>query len=528
MLFTFVVLLLAVSLACLGVTPTQAPVPQSTSSGESTPNSGKVPASGGVSRLDDVRSATIQIEAQGTFIDPQVGLQVNVAGRGSGFIIDPSGIAVTNNHVVAGSALIKVWVGGESTPRNARVLGLSECSDLAVIDIEGDGFPYLNWYQGQVKTGLDVYSAGFPLGEPEFNLTKGIISKEAAEGQSNWASLSHVLGHDATINPGNSGGPLVDENGQVVGVNYRSRPDFNQYFAIGGDIAIPMVDELRSGKDVDSIGVNGTAVLSDDGSLSGIWVSSVKSGSSADKAGVQGGDILYQLEGLVLATDGTMKDYCDVIRSHKPDDALTISVIRYASGELLEGQLNGRALAVTGTFDTGSGSSDTGSGSSTPSSASGDLTTFTDQNNLLAFDLPGDWTYEHVELGNQVYSDADAYSDTFASPDESAKMESLVIFASTTVTNSVSAGVALDLLHRYYSATGKVGDIRISSDQIMQDGSERFKWTSKSGGYSGLTYFELRGSNKKTWLMLTAWWSDGADQATLDVINNAISSYYVP
>ncbi len=162
------------------------------------------------------------------------------------------------------------------------------------------------------------------------------------------------------------------------------------------------------------------------------------------------------------------------------------------------------------------------------SGSSSDLVTFTDQNNLLAFDLPGDWTYLHVELEDKVYSDANAYSDTFTSPDEAAKMESLVIFSSTTVDNSVSAGAALDLLHRFYSTTGKVGDIRIASDQIMKDGSERFEWSSKSGGYSGVSYFEVRGNNKKTWLMLTAWWSDGADQTVLDSVNNAIASYVIP
>lgn len=159
---------------------------------------------------------------------------------------------------------------------------------------------------------------------------------------------------------------------------------------------------------------------------------------------------------------------------------------------------------------------------------SSDLVTFVDQKNLLAFDLPGDWTYEHVELGDQVYSDANAYTDTFTSPDESAKMESLVIFAKITLSGSESGGAALDLLHRYYSATGKVGDIRVSSDQIMKDGSERLEWTSREGGYSGVSFFELRGDNRKTWLMLTAWWSDGVDQATLDAVNNAIATYTIP
>jgi len=364
-LFFFTSLLFVVGLACsaLGGTPTQPQQPDQPVEEPATP----APQSGSdaVSEVDAVSSATIQIEAQGTFQDPEFGLLVNSAGRGTGFIIDPSGIAVTNNHVVAGSALLKVWVGGESAPRNAKVLGLSECSDLAVIDIEGDGFPYLDWYSGDVKTGLEVYAAGYPLGEPEFNLTKGIISKENADGETSWASVDHVLGHDATINPGNSGGPLVDTNGAVVGVNYSSRESANQYFAIGGDIAQPIIEELRSGKDVDSIGVNGSAVISEDGSLSGIWVSSVKSGTPADKSGLQPGDIIYQLEGLVLATDGTMKDYCDVIRSHSSSDTLSMSVIRYGTSEILEGQLNGRELEVTGNFDTGTGS-DTGTTTEAP------------------------------------------------------------------------------------------------------------------------------------------------------------------
>ena len=117
-----------------------------------------------VSKVDQVKDATIQIESQGTFVDPQVGTIYNAAGRGTGFIVDPSGIAVTNNHVVTGAALIKVWVGGETEPRNAKILGVSECWDLAVIDIEGDGYPYMDFHEAAIDPGLEVYAAGFPLG----------------------------------------------------------------------------------------------------------------------------------------------------------------------------------------------------------------------------------------------------------------------------------------------------------------------------------------------------------------------------
>ena len=152
-------------------------------------------------------------------MDSQLGEQLNVLGRGSGVIIDDSGVAVTNNHVVTGAAILRVFVGGESQPRNARIVGVSECSDLAVIDIEGDGYPYLEWFDGQIYAGLDVFAAGFPLGDPEFTLTKGIVSKARTRGETNWAS---VIEHDANINPGNSGGPLVTTDGKVIGINYAS------------------------------------------------------------------------------------------------------------------------------------------------------------------------------------------------------------------------------------------------------------------------------------------------------------------
>jgi serine protease Do len=341
---------LVVLAACGGGGGQPLATPTATPTATATPQPTETAAeSGAVNTLDGVQGAAVQIVAEGSFVDPEVGLQLNAAGAGSGFIIDPSGIAITNNHVVTGSALLRVYVGGEDRPRNARILGASECSDLAVIDIDGDDYPYLEWYDGEIKTGLEVYAAGFPLGDPEYTLTRGIVSKARADGETNWASVDRVIEHDATVNPGNSGGALVTAEGRVVGVNYAGSSDTNQHFAITRDEAAGLVDQLRSGADVTSIGVNGTAV-SDGESLSGIWVASVKSGSPADRAGIIGGDIITKLEGLVLATDGTMSDYCDILRSRSPGDVMSLEVLRFATGEVLEGQLNGRELVTTFSF----------------------------------------------------------------------------------------------------------------------------------------------------------------------------------
>lgn len=319
--------------------------PDDVSTGEITPDSPvtEPPTNNAIASLEEVSQAVVQIVAQGTFRDPELGTLYNASGAGSGFIIDPAGIAVTNNHVVAGAAFLEVHVQGESTPRNARVVAVSECSDLAVIDIDGDGFAYLDWYEGALEVGLDVYTAGFPLGAPEFTVTRGTLAKADANGETSWASVTHVIQHDATINPGNSGGPLVTPDGKVVGINYALAGSVDQYFAIAVDDARPILEQMQQGQNVTAIGINGIAV-SDGQGLTGIWVTAVTSGSPAGSAGVKPGDIITMLEGFILATDGTMSSYCNILRGHSMSDVMSIEVLRYDTGEVLQGQLNGSGL----------------------------------------------------------------------------------------------------------------------------------------------------------------------------------------
>jgi len=398
--------------------PTEAPPPPAPTE-EPTP-AGPVAQSS----FQDAIDATIQIEAQGSFEDPEFGTQLNVAGRGSGFIIDPSGIAVTNNHVVTGAAFLQVYVQGHDRPLNAKVLGVSECSDLAVIDIEGAGYPFLEWGTTNPKIGTEVYALGYPLGDPQPTLTRGVISKERTSGETNWASINNVLEHDATINPGNSGGPLVTSDGKVVGVNYRGRSQTSQYYAISAKDAIPIVEQLRAGTDLDSIGINGEAVITDDG-MPGIWVSSVKSGSPADKVGIKAGDIITRLEGLLLALDGTMADYCDILRSRNATDAMNVEVLRFATQEYLEGQLNGPKLETSFSFAQTVAIPD--------SPSSGDITTYqdyvgiTDDYGAIYVEVPAEWwdvdgsnwlDDDGTILGSSLYASTsiDSFNSDFSTP----------------------------------------------------------------------------------------------------------------
>ncbi len=404
---TVVLVVALFSLACAMIgpskTPTATPVeptspPKTITKSEATAKPAETaPASaepGAATNLDDAQKAVIRIVAEGTYEYPDF-TKVSELGSGSGFLISPDGIAVTNNHVVTGAARIKVFFSDNQKAYNARVLGRSECSDLAVIQVDGQNFPYLKWYQDKPKLGLKVYSMGYPLGDPNFTRHAGAVSKEQADGNTSWTAVDTVIEHDAIINPGNSGGPLVTEDGQVVGINYASAGQYNQYYAIPASAATNVVKDLQKGNNVTSLGINGEAMVNKDRTLSGIWVYSVQSGSPADKAGIQPGDFMLELEGIALGRDGTMTDYCDVLRTHKDTDTLGVKVVRLKSSEILEGQINGRELKTTQPLGQSGGSTTPQAEATTEKPAF-----FTEE---FDSNLP-DWSYFHFGKDNAKYS----------------------------------------------------------------------------------------------------------------------------
>ena len=372
--------------------PTTAPTAEPVATAEPEPS----PTPAG--NLMEVQPAVVRIVAEGSFVDPDQGTQLNVSGSGSGFIISPDGLAVTNNHVVTGAAILRVYIQGEREPRNARVLGVSECSDLALIDIDGDDFSFLQWYDGDITVGQEVYAAGYPLGESEFTLTRGIVSKASTSGETEWASVDSVMEHDATLNRGNSGGPLITREGQVIGVNFAGNFERSQYFAIGRSEVERVLDTLRQEENVNSIGINGMALSDAEGGL-GIWVFSVESGSPADRVGVKGGDLIISLEGLTLAVDGTLSDYCDVLRSREMDDVLSIEVLRFTDGgtELLKGRINGSELEVTDVFG---GQADGGTQAAPPA----DSAIVQDATGTLEAIVPAGWEVRTQAPDSDLYS----------------------------------------------------------------------------------------------------------------------------
>lgn len=380
--------------------------------------------------FENVQTATIQIQAEGTFIDPGTLDPVASGSRGSGFFISPDGIAVTNNHVVTGAGTLKVWVGGsQDTTYGAQVLGASECLDLAVIKVDGSNFPFMGWYEGEIKAALDVYSAGFPLGDPNFTLTRGIVSKADVPQEDPWASLDHVIEHDARIRGGNSGGPLVADNGRVVGVNYAGNDELDYNFAIHRDQVLPVLEDLKAGKPVQSLGINAQALAPlDDGTPQGIWVSSVKAGGPADKAGIEPGDVLVTMGGVPLARSGTLEEYCEVIRTQGTDATIDVEVYRPSDDSYYKGQFNGEALVLS---QSGGGDQQT--------DTVGSFVTVSDDSGSLSVDVPDTWS----QVDGQSVTDGGGV--TFASLSAS---PNLADYSSTWNT----AGVTL------YASPDAVGD----------------------------------------------------------------------
>lgn len=382
--------------------------------------------------ISQAEPSVVKIAAEGTFIDPEVGEQRNSAGVGSGVIISDDGLIITNNHVVTGAALLRVTVPGIDDAVNAQVLGVSECSDLAVIQLEGDGYTPLDYRTDEVNAGLDVYAAGYPasdantLDDVDYTLTRGIVSSTSADGETSWASVDEVVEHDARIRGGNSGGPLLDESGRIVGINYAGIDDSDQNYAIAIEDARSIIEQLSAGQDVESIGINGEAV-SDGAGLSGIWVASVESGSPADVAGIEPGDIITRLEGLDLALDGTMSDYCDVIRTKGSDATMSIEVLRFATEEAYEGQLNGTPLELSFSFaqEFADDVVDDGVATDDPAAAPDTYDSYvsvSDDTGSITLDVPATWNdidgTPIADYGPSIYAapNLDSFLNTFDTP----------------------------------------------------------------------------------------------------------------
>ncbi|MDH6179982.1 serine protease Do [Microbacteriaceae bacterium SG_E_30_P1] len=461
--------------------------------------------------FDDVQSATIQLEAVGTFVDPSYG-GYEGAGRGSGFLISPDGLAITNNHVVVGAGTLEVWRGGDqSKTLNAQVLGSSECLDIAVVQLPAGTYPYLDWHEGEIPAATEVYSAGFPLGDPNFTLTKGIVSKSVSEGETSWASVDTVIEHDARIRPGNSGGPLVDADGRVVGVNYAGESQFDYNYAIHRDEVLAVLDQLIEGEDVLSLGINAQGVTDDEGNGLGIWVSSVAAGSAADKAGVKPGDLVTRMQGVSMGVNGTLAEYCDVLRTHGQDAALDIELYRPDEGLYYRGQVNSGDTVEAVTVLGGGGTD-------------GVYQWIQDDTASIAVEVPASWSQidgaPYTDGAGNAWSSVEASSDlngyrtTWGTPGVSivASADAVGDFTTQQLMDQSTAGLA------------DAGCSQIDSDEY-DDGFHQGIYTYWTGCGGGASYVVVT-ANATAGNYVVAVAVQAISDSDLDAIDRVLGSFY--
>ena len=294
---------------------------------------------------DDGSGSVVRIEAVGTFEALWQGLPYVGSGFGSGFLISEDGFILTHAHVVLGAALLRVFVPGDTNPISGRVVATDECSDVALVKVEGSDFPVLEFARGVPEVDGAVRALGYAYGATTMGETVGSVIDIDGSGASDWAALAHTIQHSAEIHPGNSGGPLLDANNLVVGINYAG-DSAGGAWAVPISLVTPIISQMRTGSvEAFGTGINGQAFVSQVSDVRGVFVSSVATGSVAASAGIRAGDLLMELERLPLAQDGTLRDYCDILRSHVQTDVLEVRVYRRAEHTVLVGELNGAPLA---------------------------------------------------------------------------------------------------------------------------------------------------------------------------------------
>ncbi|MGH8975558.1 MAG: S1C family serine protease [Acidimicrobiia bacterium] len=289
-----------------------------------------------------IRTRTLSL---GDFLRPEP-----AEGAGTGFVISPDGVIVTNNHVVAGAQSIDV-VFGNGTTKPAQVLGRDATADLAVIKVDATGLQAATLGDSdRMRVGDDVVAIGNALAlEGGPSVTRGIVSaKDRTIVAENGIRLENVIQTDTAINRGNSGGPLVNADGEVVGINTAVAGDAqNIGFSIAITQARPIIEELRSGstRTRPFLGVqmfDVTPAVAEELNLEvteGALVAEVTEGSGAEVAGMRAGDVIVDIDGEKVSDAG---DVSDAVRKHKPGDELKVTVARGSERQTLTVRLGER------------------------------------------------------------------------------------------------------------------------------------------------------------------------------------------
>jgi putative serine protease PepD len=272
----------------------------------------------------------------------------NAAGTGSGIIVRADGYILTNDHVVSvaanGGSITATFAGGNTVA--AKIVGRDASTDLAVVKVDGvSGLTAATFADSaKLTVGQTVVAVGSPLGL-DHTVTSGIVSavNRATRGGDDNQAVFDAVQTDAPINPGNSGGPLVDLSGHVVGINAEiatASSNSSRFpgqasqsgnigigFAIPSNVAADIADQLIANGTAQHafLGVELASGTDTGSSTGGAKLSQVTAGGPGARAGLQANDVVTKLDGQLLETSD---DLAAAVRTHKPGDQVTLTVLR--------------------------------------------------------------------------------------------------------------------------------------------------------------------------------------------------------
>lgn len=287
------------------------------------------------------------------------GTEKKEIGGGSGFLVSSDGMIITNKHVVSNEDAQYTVFTNDGNKYEAEVVARDPVNDVAVIKIEGENLPFLDFADSEkLEVGQSVIAIGNALGEFRNTVSVGVISGlsrsvVAGDGYGSSEQLDGVIQTDAAINRGNSGGPLLNLSGQVVGVNVAmATGSENIGFALPANLVKSVVDSVKEYgkvirpflgvrylmitdaiKDKNKLTVNYGALVVRGESREEL---AVMPGSAADKAGLEENDIILEVDGVKLEGDATLSS---IIRKKEVGDTLKFKVLHRGEEKEIEVKL---------------------------------------------------------------------------------------------------------------------------------------------------------------------------------------------
>jgi len=282
----------------------------------------------------------------------QNGTQERKIGAGTGFLVSADGYIITNKHVVSEqNADYTVYLNNEKNlgeKIKAKVIARDPQNDLAVLKIDKENLPFLTFADsGKLQVGQTVITIGYALGEFNNTVSKGVISGlarsiTAGGGFAQTEKLKNLIQSDAAINPGNSGGPMLDLEGNVIGINVAMASAENIGFALLGNEAKDVFEQVKSTgniaeKAVAFLGARYLQITPEFQKANNLPYGygalivrgqqqtdlAIAPGSPADKAGLVENDIILEVNGQKLTEENPL---ADLIAKHNPGDEVTLKI----------------------------------------------------------------------------------------------------------------------------------------------------------------------------------------------------------